>query len=149
MQPISSLKCLFQKLNLLVVVAMVALSAGCAGTQVAPQAEDGQSAVTKRAQARWGALKAGDLDTAYTFISPASRSVLTRESFKSKGGLVTWKEAAIKSVVCQAADACTVEVDARYVYRARTGGRLENIQVMNEKWGKVAGEWWYIPAEVF
>jgi hypothetical protein len=38
--------------------------------------------VTARAEARWAAMVKGDLDTAYGYMSPASRQVTSLDKYK-------------------------------------------------------------------
>lgn len=126
--------------------------AGCVGTAGEVRTGDLQAdreVVAMRAQSKWDALKEGNFDAAYGFVSPASRSVMTIEAFRRRSGMVTWKEARVKEVSCQSSDACVVEVDVQYVYRARGAIPLENMQIMRENWGRASGQWWYIPPELF
>ena len=69
-----------------VVASIVALS-GCAGVggltkDSSPEAKN--AAVTERVKARWAALIDGNLDLAYTYLSPASREILSLAAYKQQ-----------------------------------------------------------------
>lgn len=126
---------------------LLALSA-CASVpeqSVAPL--DKQEVVARIAQSRWDALVKGDFEAAYNLMSPASRAIVTLETFRRKQSVVTWKSASVGKVDCSADDLCAVQVDMKYAYKLRIGGTVENTQRLAETWRNTAGGWWYVPSD--
>jgi hypothetical protein len=102
-----------------------------------------EEAIRERAQARWNALLAGRFDDAYAFLSPASRSVVSPQRFKSSfGAVLSWKSAEVHKVECAQADRCIASIKVRYqpVLRAGTLGTIETL--VEETWLLDAGQWW-------
>ncbi len=68
-------------------VAVIVAVAGCStmgGITKDSTPEAKREAVTERVNARWAALIKGDMDTAYTFLSPASRAVTSLSVYKAQ-----------------------------------------------------------------
>ena len=126
---------------------LLMLSACASVPEQAAEPLDKQKIVARIAQSRWDALTKGDFETAYNMMSPASRAIVTLESFRRKSGMVTWKAASVRKVECSADDLCAVQVDVKYAYTLRRGGGVENDQVLTETWRNTAGGWWYVPAD--
>jgi hypothetical protein len=115
----------------------VAMIASC-GT--APVQEDAspEVVVKQRAQARWDAMVAGDLDKAYAYMSPTSREMIPLQAFRNSIRIGFWKKAQVSGITCDK-DACDVTVDLTYSYRGST------IQTpARETWVKSDGAWWHV-----
>lgn len=111
---------------------------GCAGTGVKTEAP--QDVVAKKAQSRWDALIKGDLDTAYTYLSPGTRSVMSLELYKAKIRPGMWKKVGVESVAC-VQDRCDVVIALEYSYRD-----MKSIQsTLSEIWLQDNGDWWFVP----
>ena len=109
--------------------------AGCAAVETR-KAED---VVRERAQARWEALLKNDIKTAYGYLSPGSRSVMTLEAYTSgiRGGF--WKSAQVDKVTCAGPDTCSVQVVIEYRYAGNT------IKTpIGEDWIRQDSQWWYV-----
>ena len=72
-----------------------------------------REAVTERVNARWAALIKGDMDTAYTFLSPASRAVTSLSAYKAEARGKGFREAKIEKVECEA-ETCKVTLMVVY-----------------------------------
>ena len=107
---------------------------GCA-TPVAKSAEE---VVAERAQDRWNAIVARDLDKAYEYISPAGRSTTTLESFKNGLKPGFHKGARVVSVKC-GPELCDVQLELEYEFQ---GKRTKT--PLPEKWVKQDGKWWFL-----
>jgi hypothetical protein len=122
------------------VLSACATPSGAPGTAsqgssaVAPQAM-----VTARAKARWDAMIKGDLDTAYGYMSPASRQVTSLEKYKANSRRGAFRDAKIDGVDCEA-EACTVRLSVTYDH-ARMKGITTPIL---ESWIIDGGEAWYV-----
>lgn len=111
---------------------------GCAGTGIKTEAP--QDVVAKKAQSRWDALIKGDLDTAYTYLSSGTRSVMSLELYKAKIRAGRWKNASVGSVAC-VQDRCDVVVMMEYSYRD-----MKLIETrLDEIWLQENGDWWHVP----
>ena len=97
--------------------------------------------VQERAQARWQAIVAGELDTAYTFANPGFRSTITPEFHHHRlvSG-IEWQAAEIHQVECQT-QRCTVSVNVTYeVTEPPTGIAFD--ETLEEIWIFVNDQWW-------
>jgi hypothetical protein len=117
---------------------------GCA-TTASVQEKSKEQVVSERAKARWQHLIKGEFDLAYGFASPAYRSGVSEQQFRSglKAGL--WRDAEVKSVQCDAADVCRVEIEIEFQYVAKMAGPVAGKRVLSETWRKDVGEWWHVP----
>ena len=118
---------------------------GCAG--VAPRSDSGssgaassESQVSARAEARWRAMAAKDLDKAYEFLSPGSKTAFSLARFKGSIRLLDWRPAKARSASCEA-DKCSVKLEVTFFDR-RLGGKATT--VLEETWIKDAGNWWFV-----
>lgn len=124
---------------------IMALLAGCQTSQgltTTAKTENAQvteQKVMARAQARWNALLAKDLDKAYDFLSPAMRSTMSRDVYKLRINPSFWRGAKVKSATCRE-EVCDVKVEIAIM-------ALENLsvdQVLEEKWIFNQGQWWFV-----
>ena len=123
------------------VVLAITVAAGCAGMgwvtkESSPEAK--RAAVTERVNARWAALIKGDMDTAYTFFSPASRQLLSIGTYKQQARGSGFRKAEITSVDCDA-ETCRVDVMVTLDHRLMAG--LQSPQ--QETWVLENGQYWY------
>jgi hypothetical protein len=120
----------------LAVLCAVAM-AGCAS---APRGGGSDPEVVgERAQARWNALLADDVDKAYGFISPAGRSLVSRDAYEKSIRRGFWNSARVSKVECRNADACDVEAIIEYTALGRKFS-----SGLQEKWVKQDSSWWYL-----
>ncbi len=122
-------------------VAAVIAVAGCAGfggvtKDSSPEAK--RAAVTERVNARWAALIKGDMDTAYTFFSPATRQLLTLGTYRQQARGSGFRKAEISSVTCEA-EVCQVAVVVTLDLRQMSG--LQS--TVDETWVLDNGQYWY------
>src|SRR4029453_10189902 len=114
---------------------VVALLAACASTtgqlfvseESPPEVK--QEGVSARATGRWNALLRGDLATAYEYLSPGSKAVMSLEVYKGKHKIGMYRAAKVESVACEV-DVCTVKISLTYDYK-RTKGI---VTPLSEKW---------------
>lgn len=132
-------------------VACMSLS-GCAGlrapddvARASPEwLETQKPRIAERAEARWKALIAGDLDAAYQFSSPEYRSVFSLQQFRAKfGTAVVWNLARVKSVKYD--DSNVAQVVVQVEYQAPVGLQsVKGVREMTENWLYSTGSEWYI-----
>jgi len=128
--------------RLFIACSLIMLVSACATTR--PAGGD----VKSRAQARWVALLAGDLDTAYAFYSPGYRTSHSRTDFEIglRSRRVRWTGATVLEASCEA-DLCTVESQVDYKVNKPVPGVPEwkSSEKIAERWVRVDGQWWFYP----
>lgn len=114
---------------------------GCVGIGVNSGKDvDAKDIVAKRAQSRWDALMNGDIATAYEYLSPGTRNLMSLEKYKAKIRTGWWKKASVDSVAC-VQDRCDVSIVLIYSYRD-----LDSIESrQSEIWLHEDKKWWYVP----
>lgn len=99
-----------------------------------PQVEE---SVRARAQQRWDALLAGDVEKAYGFLSPGARQTRSFASYSAMIRKGFWAKAVVEGVVCPSTSVCKVTVVVDYNFR----GSLVSSPV-SEDWVFADGQWW-------
>jgi hypothetical protein len=129
-----------------VVASMVAACAGIGGVSKDSTPEVKAAAVKERSQARWQALIKGDLDTAYAYLSPASKAVTPIESYRRQIRPGLWREVKIDSVECEA-ELCSVKLQLTYdIPRGPISPKpITGIETpLTERWVIENGSVWYV-----
>jgi hypothetical protein len=98
-----------------------------------------RAAVTERVNARWTAMIKGDRDAAYTYLSPASREVVSLATFKARTRSGRFREAKIESVECEP-ELCKVQLTLTYDHRVMKGVMTP----LTETWVLDQGQIWYV-----
>ena len=116
---------------------LVAFAVGCASVSRAPATPE--QAVQARAQERWNALIAGQLDKAFEYITPSGRSTLPLEVYRARLTGTSWRGAKVTGAVCEP-EVCdvTVTLDIDVL------PNLPYQQVITEKWLLDGGKWWFV-----
>ena len=131
-------------LRLAFLLAIVAVSA-CATT---PGARDTDKIIPERAQARWDALLAGDIETAYTYLSPGYRSTMSVVDYgiALSTRRVKWKSAKYLGHQCEE-QRCAVRVEVGYSVAQPMPGvnSYDSTNIRDETWIKTDGQWWHLP----
>ncbi len=91
-----------------------------------------------RAQERWDALLARDMEKAYGFISPAGRISMSLEVYRGRVNPQYWRKIKVKEVSCKP-DVCEVVMDLDYSFE---GIALKTL--VNETWIFDSGKWWIV-----
>lgn len=113
------------------------------------QPKDDVAIVSDRSQSRMDALKAGNYEEAYSFMSPGYRSTNSLEHFKANNvrGVARLDSATVSGASCDS-DSCTVKVQANYYYQGKdqilTGKPMLIERLNEERWIKADGKWWYL-----
>ena len=105
--------------------------------QAAP--EEKQKMVAERAEARWQALIKGDVETAYSYLSPGSRATTSLALYKAKVRPGMWHQAKASKVAC---DGELCQVTMIITYDAK---RMKGIETpVKESWIIENGSAWYV-----
>lgn len=119
----------------------VALSA-CAAIERA-EVENAKQQVSERVQQRWDLLAKGQVEGAYEYFSPTTRSTLPLEIFRKRARTArSWKSMKLEKVDCRA-DTCQVTIAMEYDIREIKGLKA----TVEETWVKEAGAWGLISAK--
>lgn len=123
--------------NLRSVIWLLALLvSACASTG---KSRGDEEVVGERAVARWNAIIAGDLKSAYELVSPAGRTVVTQEGYKSSFKPGFHKAAQLRGVKCESPEVCVATFDIEYEYMGR-----RTTTPLSERWIKQDSNWWYL-----
>ena len=103
-------------------------------------AGDFSKVVAGRAQQRWDALLKSDMDTAYQFISPGGRSLMTLQQYRPRVNTSYWRGAKVSEASC-GTETCEVTVLVDVLIQ---GVKFTN--PIKETWILDAGKWWFVYA---
>ena len=103
-------------------------------------AGDVSKLVTGRAQQRWNALLKADMETAYQFISPGGRSVMSLQQYRPRVNPSFWRGAKVSEASC-GTETCEVTVLVDVLLQ---GVKFTN--PIKETWILDAGKWWFVYA---
>ena len=98
-----------------------------------------QALVAERANARWAALIKDDLDTAYGYLSPASREVLSLDKYKTTMRRGAFRAAKVDTVACDG-ESCKVRLFLTYDHRQMKGITTP----IQEAWIVEGSQAWYV-----
>ena len=125
-------------------VLIFSLLSACATSGSRP----GEEKLESRAQARWDALLAGDVETAYGYFSPGYRSSVSLIDFgvDLRVRRVHWTSATYKEHSCEN-KTCDVKFTVGYRIVGALPGvpKFESQSVVDERWIQTDGQWWYLP----
>lgn len=101
--------------------------------------------VKLRAQARWDALIASDLDKAYTYEVPEYRKIYDIKQYKSGINPGLWKKAEVVDVACKEECVVTMRIYVTINF-ARWGEPADMNSLLKEQWMRDAdsGEWFHL-----
>lgn len=113
--------------------------AGCAA--LAPQTPE--DIVLARANARWAALLKADFTTAYGYLAPGVRALVTEKSFAARyGGQSRWSSAEATRVTCPTDSKCVASIKiATKVFMPHFKGDTVPTY-FDETWVLQDGQWW-------
>ena len=125
-------------------IAAALVTAGCA----AFQPETPEETVAHRAMERRQALIKHDFATAYSYIQPGYRAVISEDKYaKTFASGSTWKSVEIFKTTCES-DRCTVRLrlTAKNTVPRFARAIPEITGFVDETWIKDQGQWWYYQA---
>ena len=137
----------FKFLVTVLLAVLVQGMAGCGTTGsvqstrvVETGAGDVSKLVTGRAQQRWNALLKADMETAYQYISPGGRSVMSLQQYRPRVNPSFWRGAKVSEASC-GTETCEVTVLVDVLLQ---GVKFTN--PIKETWILDAGKWWFVYA---
>ena len=126
------------KLGVAVILMALVGCASVGGLSKDSPPEVKQAAVAERAKARWAAMINGNLDQAYTFLSPASKGIVSLASFKQQAR-TGYREAKVDNVACDGA-ICKVKMFVIYDHKLMKGIGTP----LEERWVIDEGQAWLV-----
>lgn len=133
-------------LRLCLVLSLAALSA-CV---TSPNTSKSDDPFPERAQARWDALLTGDIETAYSLLSPGTRSTMSAVDYgiSVRTRQVRWISAEYVEHSCEERRCLVVfKIGFRVIQPVPGMQTWDSFNVRDETWVKTDGEWWYLPGE--
>ena len=128
------------------IAGMVVLAVMLGGCASSPKSDD--EIVIERAQARWDAVAAWDLETAYTYFSPGFRSSHSLIDFGVSQRLrrVHYTSANYLEHSCEASR-CLLKFKVGFKVNNPVPGAsvFESASTIEDTWIKTDGQWWYLP----
>ena len=132
------------RVRLMVVACGLMLLSACA-TTVSTEIQ-----IERRATERWDVLLAGDLASAYEFLSPGYRSSVSSLQYQRSILIqkVRWTGAEYTESECEET-ACTVHISLGYaIYGALPGVKsFDGTKVVDESWVLDHGQWYFVPPQ--
>jgi len=99
-----------------------------------------REAVTRRAEARWALIIAGDPGKAYDeYMSKGSRSLIPRVEFVTRMGRLGYRSAKVERAEC-AVESCQVDIGISYDHPMKKDVR----NVLPEKWVIEDDQVWFV-----
>ena len=117
---------------------------GCASNpSTSPATATPEVLVSERAQQRWDRLLKKDFEQAYTYLTPAYRSLKTPAQYASSfSNGAAWHSAKVDTVSCESTERCTATVKLDVLVVAR--GFSKPIQtILMETWLLEEDQWWF------
>ena|SRR5210317_1301314 len=126
----------------LIFIVTLFLISACAATRPAEQVTG------ERAIARWNALLADDISSAYQYLSPGYRSSVSEKNYQRALLLkkVRWNDAEYIESNCEETT-CKVKISLKYtVFGAVPGLKsFDGTQTVEESWVLVDSNWYLVP----
>jgi hypothetical protein len=98
-----------------------------------------RTVVAERINARWDALLKGDLDRAYSFLSPASKDAYPLQVYKAKVKPGMWRSVKIEGIECEG-QICKAALSLTYDHRLMKGVTTP----LTEIWTIDNGNAWFV-----
>ena len=123
---------------------LIVVVAGCASVPSGELSKNSpveakNAVLQERIKARWDALFKGDLDTAYTYLSAASKDAYPFAVYKAKVHPGMWRSVKIDQIGCDG-DVCWAKMTLTYDHRAMKGVQTP----FTESWIIDKGTAWFV-----
>jgi hypothetical protein len=112
---------------------------GGGDSPIATAPEARQALVKKRAASRWELLLKDDMEGAYAYMSPGSRTTTNLDNYKANFRRGAFREARVDDVTCDG-DACLAKVLVTYDHPKMKGITTP----IMESWIIDGGQAWYV-----
>jgi hypothetical protein len=135
--------------TLLLLPALLGLLAGCAAGTTGGAKKGGT--VEERAVKRWELLIAHNAAEAYDYLTPGYRATHPKDQYAASMSSrpIKWKKVELMDKDCPEEDTCNVRLIVDFELRIAAGipGPVASTDVQKEKWLRVKGQWYHLPAQ--
>ncbi|MBL8299556.1 MAG: hypothetical protein JNN30_14560 [Rhodanobacteraceae bacterium] len=135
--------------TLLLCSSLLGLLAGCAAGPGGGVKKG--AAVEDRAVKRWELLIARNAADAYEYLTPGYRATHPKDQYAASMSSrpVKWKKVELMDKECPDEDTCTVRLVIDFELRIAAGipGPVSSVDVQKEKWLRLKGQWYHLPAQ--
>ena len=136
--------------TLLLSLSLLGLLAGCAAGPTSGGGKKGAT-VEDRAVQRWELLIARKAGEAYDYLTPGYRASHPKDRYAASMSTrpVVWKKVELMDKECPDEDTCTVRLIVDFELRIAAGipGPVSSTDVQKEKWLRIKGQWYHLPAQ--
>lgn len=134
--------------TLLLSLSLLGLLAGCAA---GPGGGKKGVSVEERAVKRWELLIARQAADAYEYLTPGYKTSHPKDQYTASMTTrpVLWKKVELMDKECPDEDTCNVRLIVDFDLRIAAGipGPISSTDVQKEKWLRIKGEWYHLPAQ--
>ena len=117
-------------------------------TEVGVESLSKEQLLARRAEDRWQALIAWDMEKAYGYLSPGTRQTLPLSVYAKKKTMapLQYKGAVVKSTQCED-QVCALKLELNYIYQGSVSAMQgqEMTSTITEKWIAADDNWFYVP----
>ena len=143
---------MLDRILLTAVLAVFLAACGTTGTTRTKVAQTPEEAITQRAQERWKLIVAGDFTSAYDYLTPGARAVMSLDAYAGRLGMaqIKWTGATVDWVKCEDADTCQaqVAVDTLITVPGTGQGQVPGQTRLVESWLRSDGQWYFLPSRI-
>ena len=133
--------------KILLVPALLALLAGCSDGGGVKKC----ASVEERAVQRWELLIQHKGGEAYEYLTPGYRATHPKDQYAAamSSRPVRWKKVELMDKECPDEDTCNVRLIVDFELRIAAGipGPVSSADVQKEKWLRIKGQWYHLPAQ--
>lgn len=133
------------------IAALAACGTGAGSVKSSAKNLTPEEAVALRAVERWQKIIAGDLGSAYQFLTPGARRVQTQDGYVQRmaQAQVKWTDARVVRVVCEDAETChaDVQLDIEVNVPGMGATKINTSTMVEENWLASNGQWYFLPSQ--
>jgi hypothetical protein len=123
-----------------IAVSGIGLMVGACAVIEQASVDEAKATVSERAQQRWDFVMKNQMDKAYEYLSPASRTTMSLDLFRKRNAAGRWWRSLKLDKVDCSADTCQVTMALEYDLYDIKGLKA----TIEETWIKDAGTWWLV-----
>ena len=143
---------MLNRILLAIFLALLLSACGTTGPARTKAPATPEEAITQRALERWKLIVAGDFSTAYGYLTPGARAVMSLEAYAGRLGMaqIKWTGAAVDWVKCEDEDTChaQVAVDTLVTIPGTGQGQVPGQTKLVENWLRSDGQWYFLPSRI-
>lgn len=143
---------MFNRILPAILLALLVSACGTTGSTRTKVPQTPEEAITQRAQERWKLIVAGDFKSAYEYLTPGARAVMSLDAYAGRLGMaqIKWTGSTVDWVKCEDADTCQaqVAVDTLITVPGTGQGQVPGQTRLVESWLRSDGQWYFLPSRI-